>query len=152
MDQIQSSLFLVEPVDKSLFRYNSGSFSSLVPGGESIKNLNAFLPNLANITFSSMVVREKSQYRLFYYNSIKANSLQQGIIGTFKISSTGAAVYEWSETKGIPARRIHAGTDENNSEVLYHASDDGYVYSHDTGDSFGGETIAAIYKLTLIHI
>ena len=104
------------------------------------------LPNLSNITFSSMVVREKSQYRLFYYNSIKANSLQQGIIGTFKISSTGAAVYEWSETKGIPARRIHAGTDENNSEVLYHASNDGYVYSHDTGDSFGGETIAAIYK------
>jgi len=104
------------------------------------------LPNLANITFSSMVVREKSQYRLFYYNSIKANSLQQGIIGTFKISSTGAAVYEWSETKGIPARRIHAGTDENNSEVLYHASDDGYVYSHDTGDSFGGATVAAIYK------
>ena len=104
------------------------------------------LPYLSTITFSSLVIREKSQYRLFYYNSTKANSVQLGIIGTFKISSTGAAVYEWSETKGIPARRIHSGTDENDSEVLYHASDDGYVYTHDSGDDFGGDNVAAIYK------
>jgi hypothetical protein len=104
------------------------------------------LPNLSTITFSSMVVREKSQYRLFYYDTTKSDSTQKGIIGTFKISSTGAAVYEWSQTVGIPARRVHAGTDENNSEVLYHASEDGYVYSHDTGNNFGGSNIEAIYK------
>ena len=69
-----------------------------------------------------------------------------GVIGTFKISSTGAAVYEWSETRGIPARRIHAGTDENDSEVLYHASDDGYIYTHDSGDDFDGGNVEAIYK------
>jgi len=104
------------------------------------------LPNLATITFSSMVVREKSQYRLFYFDTTKSDSTQKGIIGTFKISSTGAAVYEWSQTVGIPAKRVHAGTDENNSEVLYHASEDGYVYSHDTGNNFGGSNIEAIYK------
>jgi|TARA_R110002110_G_scaffold330095_3_gene541437 hypothetical protein len=104
------------------------------------------LPNLTNLVFSSMVVREKSQYRLFYYNSTKANNFQEGVIGTFKISSTGAAVYEWSQTVGIPARRLHAGTDENNSEVLYHASDDGYVWQHDTGNNFGGSNIEAVYK------
>ena len=104
------------------------------------------LPNLANIVFSSMVIKEKSQYRLYYYNTTKASALQKGLIGTFKISSTGAAIYEWSETKGIPARRVHAGTDENDSEVLYHASDDGYVYNHDTGNNFAGSNIEAMYK------
>jgi len=104
------------------------------------------LPNLSTITFSSMVIREKSQYRLFYHNSSEVDAKQKGIIGTFKISSTGAAVYEWSETFGIPVRRIHSGTDENDSEVLYHASTDGYVYTHDSGDDFSGNNIVALYK------
>ena len=104
------------------------------------------LPYLSTITFSSMVIREKSQYRLYYYDSRKAESIQKGIIGTFKISSPGAAVYEWSETKGLPSRRIHAGTDENDEEVIYHASTDGYIYNHDTGNNFNGSNIEAIYK------
>lgn len=104
------------------------------------------LPNLSTITFSSMVVREKSQYRLFYFDTTKSDATQRGIIGTFKISSTGAAVYEWSQTVGIPAKQSHAGTDEDNSEVLYHASEDGYVYQHDVGNNFGGSNIEAIYK------
>lgn len=103
-------------------------------------------PSLSNIEFASMVIREKSQYRLFYYKTGTSNAAQKGIIGTFKISSTGAAVYEWSETKGIPARRVHAGTDSNGNEVLYHAEVDGRVYNHDTGNNFDSSNITAIYK------
>jgi hypothetical protein len=103
-------------------------------------------PNLSTIEFASMVVREKSQYRLFYYRSGLSNPQQKGIIGTFKVASTGAVGYEWSETEGIPARRVHAGTDTNGNEVLYHAEVDGRVYNHDTGNDFDGENIVAIYK------
>src|SRR5210317_930686 len=103
-------------------------------------------PNLSNIEFASMVIREKSQYRLFYYKTGTSNAAQKGIIGTFKISSTGAAVYEWSETKGIPARRVHAGTDANGNEVLYHAEVDGRIYNHDTGNNFDSSNITAVYK------
>lgn len=104
------------------------------------------MPFLSSIRFASLVIREKSQYRLFYFKSGVSTNIQGGIIGTFKISSTGAGVYEWSQTKGIPAKIAHSGTDENGNEVMYHASEDGRVYNHDTGNSFDGSNIVAQYK------
>ena len=103
-------------------------------------------PNLSTITFSSMVIREKSQYRLFYFKNGTADPQQKGILGTFKISSQGVPLYEWSQTTGIPARVTHSGFDENNDEVYYHATTDGRVYNHDTGTSFDGNNIACEYK------
>jgi hypothetical protein len=103
-------------------------------------------PNLSTITFSSMVIREKSQYRLFYFKNGTADPQQKGILGTFKISSQGVPLYEWSQTTGIPARVTHSGFDENNDEVYYHATTDGRVYNHDTGTSFDGSNIACEYK------
>ena len=103
-------------------------------------------PNLSTITFSSMVIREKSQYRLFYFKNGTADPQQKGILGTFKISSQGVPLYEWSQTTGIPARITHSGFDENNDEVYYHATTDGRVYNHDTGTSFDGSNIACEYK------
>ena len=104
------------------------------------------MPYLSSIRFSSMVVREKSQYRLFYHKSGSANNIQGGVIGTFKISSTGAGVYEWSKTVGIPARIAHSGTTSDGSEVLYHSDTSGRVFNHDTGNSFDGTSIVAAYK------
>ena len=103
-------------------------------------------PNLSTITFSSMVIREKSQYRLFYFKNGTADPQQKGILGTFKISSQGVPLYEWRQTTGIPARVTHSGFDENNDEVYYHATTDGRVYNHDTGTSFDGSNIACEYK------
>ena len=104
------------------------------------------MPFLSSITFSSIVIREKSQYRLFYFRSGNANNIQGGVIGTFKISSTGAGVYEWSQTKGVPAKIAHSGTAEDGSEILYHSDESGYVYNHDSGNSFDGNSIVAQYK------
>ena len=103
-------------------------------------------PNLSTITFSSMVIREKSQYRLFYFKNGTADLQQKGILGTFKISSQGVPLYEWSQTTGIPARVTHSGFDKNNDEVYYHATTDGRVYNHDTGTSFDGSNIPCEYK------
>ena len=98
-------------------------------------------PNLSTITFSSMVIREKSQYRLFYFKNGTADLQQKGILGTFKISSQGVPLYEWSQTTGIPARITHSGFDEDDNEVHYHATTDGRVYNHDNGTSFDGSNI-----------
>ena len=103
-------------------------------------------PNLSTITFSSMVIREKSQYRLFYFKNGTADLQQKGVLGTFKISSQGVPLYEWSQTTGIPARVTHSGFDENDNEVHYHATTDGRVYNHDTGTSFDGSNIQCEYK------
>ena len=103
-------------------------------------------PNLSTITFSSMVIREKSQYRLFYFKNGTADLQQKGVLGTFKISSQGVPLYEWSQTTGIPARVTHSGFDEDDNEVHYHATTDGRVYNHDTGTSFDGSNIPCEYK------
>ena len=103
-------------------------------------------PNLSTITFSSMVIREKSQYRLFYFKNGTADLQQKGILGTFKISSQGVPLYEWSQTTGIPARITHSGFDEDDNEVHYHATTDGRVYNHDDGNSFDGSNIPCEYK------
>ena len=103
-------------------------------------------PNLSTITFSSMVIREKSQYRLFYFKNGTADLQQKGVLGTFKISSQGVPLYEWSQTTGIPARVTHSGFDEDDNEVHYHATTDGRVYNHDTGTSFDGSNIQCEYK------
>ena len=103
-------------------------------------------PNISTLTFSSMVIREKSQYRLFYYKNGTVDREQKGLLGTFKISSQGVPLYEWSQCTGIGARMTHSGFDENNNEVYYHSSTDGYVYEHDSGNTFNSNVIAAEYK------
>ena len=47
-----------------------------------------------------MVIRERSQYRLFYFQTGQAASSQKGIIGTFKFDANGVPAFEWSETLG----------------------------------------------------
>jgi hypothetical protein len=104
------------------------------------------LRNFANYTISSTVIRERSQYRLFYYQSGQANSGQKGIIGTFKYSSEGIPAFEWSETKGLPVKFITSDLNSSGTEFIYHADESGYVYQHDTGNSFNGSNVEAEFQ------
>jgi hypothetical protein len=90
---------------------------------------------------SSFVLREKSQYRLFYTDTTVINSQQKGIIGTLRPNG-----FEWSEMRGIEVTGIGAGFDENGVEKYYHGDTDGYVLIHDTGNDFNGSTILARYS------
>ena len=65
--------------------------------------VNDIINNFANYTLSSMVIRERSQYRLFYYQSGQASFGQKGIIGTFKYNAEGIPSFEWSEAKELEA-------------------------------------------------
>ena len=93
----------------------------------------------------SVVLRQKSQYRLFYTTATQAASDAKGIIGS--LTSNG---FEWSETKGIQARAVTSGFNSNGVEQTFHGDSNGYVYVHDNGDSFlhsGAEAnIRATYK------
>lgn len=104
------------------------------------------LRNFANYIISSTVIRERSQYRLFYYQSGQANSGQKGIIGTFKYSSEGIPAFEWSETKGLPVKFITSDLNSSGTEFIYHSDESGYVYQHDTGNSFDGSNVEAEFQ------
>ena len=108
--------------------------------------VNEIINNFANYTISSMVIRERSQYRLFYYRSGQAASGQKGIIGTFKYNSEGIPSFEWSETKGLPVKFCTSDVNNNGTETLFHTDETGYVYQHDTGNSFDGLNVEAEFQ------
>jgi len=89
---------------------------------------------------TSLVLREKSQYRLFYTNTSLEQTQQKGIIGTLRPNG-----FQWSETRSLEVTAIGSGFDSNNVEQYYHGDTEGYIYQHDTGNTFDGSSILARY-------
>jgi len=96
--------------------------------------------NIDKYIISSVVIREKSQYRLFYTNTSVVNAQQEGIIGTLRPNG-----FEWSETRGIEVTSIGAGFNNDGVEKYFHGDTDGYVLVHDSGNDFNGSNILARY-------
>ena len=97
--------------------------------------------NINQFEISSVVIREKSQYRLFYTNLSLGENAQRGIIGTLRPNG-----FEWSEIKGLEVTAVGSDFDATKVERYYHGSKTGFIYNHDTGDTFDGTAIAARYK------
>ena len=100
------------------------------------------IANAANtLQFSSVVLRDKSQYRMFYSTSSDTSATSKGIIGTLRPQG-----FEWSETLGIQAPAITSGFDSSGLERVYHGDRDGKIFNHNTGNSFNGANIEAEYQ------
>lgn len=101
--------------------------------------------SITDYVIDSCVIREKSQYRLFYSGASATIANTRGVIGTF----TGQG-FEWSETQGIQAFGLSSTIDFNGLEKVYHGDKDGYIYNHDTGTSFissgATQNIIAVYE------
>ena len=108
--------------------------------------INDLLTNIANYTISSMVIRERSQYRLFYHQTGQAASGQKGIIGTFKFDANGVPAFEWSQTKGMEVKRCSSALNTSNTEVQFGANESGYIYTLDSGNNFDGSNINARFQ------
>ena len=91
--------------------------------------------NIGTYNVSSMVIRDKAQYRLYYGSSTTGGS-SRGIIGTLKTTDQGFTNFQWSETVGIDASSAStSGFDADGVERYYHGDYAGKVYLHDTGDN-----------------
>lgn len=95
---------------------------------------------------SSVVLREKSQYRLYYPRKVPTASPDRGIIGTLVFNEQGQLGWGWSQTKGISASVITEGLWDNEFVSLMAVGTDGVLYQHDVGNDFDGETIKATYQ------
>ena len=92
--------------------------------------------NVGTYNISSIVIRDKSQYRLYYGTSSTGGS-SRGIIGTLKTNEQGFTQFQWSETVGIDASAAAAsGFNYSGVEKHYHGDYAGRVFNHDTGDNF----------------
>ena len=103
--------------------------------------INDIANNSDTLQFSSVVLRNKSQYRMFYSTTSSSQFTSKGIIGTLRANG-----FEWSETLGIQAPAITSGFNSSGVEKFFHGDRDGKIYNHNTGNSFNGTSIEAEYQ------
>jgi len=119
-----------------------GDFALDVASDQIYKDSNTFLASTSS--FTSLVLREKAQYRIFAYIASEQPEVGKGLIAT-KFISQGASGMSWSTTKGIKAfvaDSRYSGT----AEMVAFSHDNGYVYQLETGSDFDSLDIEAIYE------
>ena len=105
------------------------------------KNMTNFIA--ANTSYTSTIIREKSQYRLLGYNNNITQENAQGIIAT-QFAEQGGSGTGFAETRGI--RAYVADSNYNaTTEVVFFANDDGYLYQMESGNSFDGNNIQTTF-------
>ncbi len=104
------------------------------------------LAGLDEISAHSVVLREKDQYRLYFPRLDNQRIGTTGVIGTIVATPEGGMGWNWSLTKGLAPKHVTEGFFNNLLISLMSTEDDGVLYQHDTGASFNGFNITAIFK------
>lgn len=125
-----------------------GDFNINLPSQPIEKDTLQFINNYN--TFTSLVIRKKAQYRIFGYSAGETKQNSSGLLGT-KFVAQGGEGFQWGETKGIKAY-VADGRYVPDFEFIVFAADNGYVYQMETGSSFDGDNIQAIYESPFMPI
>ena len=102
-----------------------GDFNLNVPSNTIKSTFDSFLAG--NNNFHSLVIREKSQYRLFGYKSSSiATESAAGLLAT-KFAAQGSEGMQWATLKGF---EVYSGDSRylGSNEVILFGGDDGYIY------------------------
>jgi len=94
---------------------------------------------------SSVVIRGKSQYRLFYPTTGGLESSCKGLIGVLKANPQGQLGWEYSDIRGIKPSCCVSGF-VSGVETIIHGGYDGYVYKQESGNTFAGTAMTALYR------
>lgn len=125
-----------------------GDFALNVASDTIHKDADTFLNTSSD--FSSMVIREKAQYRIFAYVASELDSVAKGLVAT-KFIAQGSEGINWATTVGIKAY-VSDSRYASDQETSMFANDDGYVYKMESGNSFDGDSIEAIYESPFMPI
>ena len=97
--------------------------------------------NLANAgKFTSIVIPDKTQYRIFFTKSNVGENLTEGVICVLKGQN-----FEFSEIRGVRPTATDTFVDQGNV-IAIHGSGDGFVYRQEQGNDFDGTAINARYR------
>ena len=94
---------------------------------------------------SSVVIRKKSQFRLFYNVSDAG-----GLIGGLRQNPQGV-VFEFGQLLGIPATCADSGYIDK-EEYVIHGDTNGKVHKQEDGTDFDGEDIISLYQTPFLHM
>lgn len=105
------------------------------------KKIRPIISDKKGKSISSVRVRAKGQYRLFFNDGtgIYATFSGNKIAGFIRVD-LGKVVYT-----------VCSAEDSFGDEILFFGSDDGYVYQMDKGTSFDGSSIEAMLRLSYYH-
>ena len=100
-----------------------------------------FNDNIANSSgFRSIVIPNKTQYRVFFSKSGVLQATTEGIL-----TSLRGQTFEFAQLKGI--RPTSTDTVSTATEtIVIHGGDGGYVYRQETGNDFDGSAINGKYR------
>ena len=101
-------------------------------------------------SFSSIVIKQKSQYRIFGYSPNVSTNSAKGILGT-QVSGETTGEIHWAELTGIKAY-VADSFYKNQSETIAFANTDGFVYKMESGKSFDGGHIPASFATPYVFI
>jgi hypothetical protein len=104
----------------------------------------------ASTSFASVVIRQKSQYRILGYNANIKDDASLGVLGT-QMSGDQTGVLSWAELRGF--RAYVADSDYfGRAETVLFANDSGYVYKMESGNSLDGANIPAAFSTPFMPI
>ena len=87
-----------------------------------------------NVT--SLVIRNKSQYRLFYPTDGGPEGSAKGLMAVIKVNpNTGSTGFEYADLKGLKISSCDSDY-INNIETIVHGGYDGYIYKQESGNVF----------------
>ena len=92
---------------------------------------------ISDITYdniTSLVIRDKSQYRLFYPVTAGLEGSQKGLIAVIKVNpNTQQMGYEYADLKGLKVSCCDSDY-ISNVETIVHGGYDGYIYKQESGN------------------
>jgi len=108
------------------------------------KQIQERISDIGFTNISSVVIRNKSQYRLFYPTG-GVESISKGVIGVLKSNPSGQIGWEYSDIRGLKPACCDSGF-VSGVEKIVHGGFDGYVYLQESGNTFAGTAMKAIYR------
>ena len=100
---------------------------------------------LDSSAFESVVIPEKTQYRLFFTKTEEAETRTEGVICVLKQQQSGQPAYEFSKLRGIKPSCTDSFIEQGNIMIL-HGGFDGFIYRQEEGNDFDGTAVNAKYR------
>lgn len=104
----------------------------------------------AGVNMNSVVIRGKSQFRVFFGDGGTEASNSRGIIGALRTPDQQTG-WEFGELLGFRTSVV-ASRYVNGAEVVLHGDYDGIVYIQESGNSLNGDVMTTIYTTPYLDI
>ena len=115
-----------------------------------VQQLLQSLPSTHDLTnMSSVVIRNKSQFRYFFPKTTTAASDTAGIIGGLRFADRRVG-WEFGELLGIRAFVATSGL-INDVEVVLHGDLNGEIYQQESGNTFDTADVTAVYATPFLY-